>query len=522
MDRFETLAAIALDLTAALSAGDRYTRLLRALEKVIPYDAAALMRLEGGELVPVAARGLQRDALGRRYLIEGNARLRAICSARRPVRFDADDPSPDPFDGLLEGGSSGNHRIHSCMGAPLLLEGRLIGTLTADALDPKAFDGLDLSFLDAVASLAAAQMQLAELMEALESNAERQVLIAHDLGREAHIRQGRELLGQGRAMEHLRQEIELVARSDFSVLVLGETGVGKELAVRAIHAASSRRDSPLLYLNCAALPETLAESELFGHTRGAFTGATHDRPGKFEMANGGTLFLDEVGELSLSIQPKLLRAIQEGEVQRLGSTRTIRVNVRLLAATNRDLEREVEAGRFRPDLFHRLNAYPMTIPPLRERLEDVPILAGHFCELTRRRLGLGAVRLSREALDLLCRYPWPGNVRELENVLSRAILKASFRVPRGEIVTVDPPHLGEDLAAEGGVIAHSISSLGANGHIKTAGATLRERTNQFQRQVIRQALDRNSGNWAAAARDLGLHRSNLHNLAARLGLRRGS
>ncbi|MHC1727101.1 MAG: nitric oxide reductase transcriptional regulator NorR [Syntrophobacteraceae bacterium] len=519
MDSFDALAAISLDLTEALSAGDRYTRLLKALEKVIPYDAAALMRLNGNELVPVAARGLQPDAMGRRYLVEGNARLKAICSARGPVRFDSADPSPDPFDGLLEGVTSSNHRIHSCLGAPLRVEGRLIGTLTADALDPSAFDRLDLGFLHAVASLAAAQMQLAELMETLEATAERQGLIAHDLTKEAHMRQGRELLGHSRVMEHVRQEIELVARSDFSVLVLGETGVGKELAVRAIHAASHRRDAPLLYLNCAALPETLAESELFGHTKGAFTGAVQDRPGKFEMANGGTLFLDEVGELSLSIQPKLLRAIQEGEVQRLGSSKTVKVNVRLLAATNRNLEEKVAAGRFRADLFHRLNTYPMTIPPLRERREDVPALAGHFCESARRRLGLGAVRLSHEALDLLCRYSWPGNVRELENVLSRAILKASYRVPRGDLVTVQPQHLGDDLVAGPGEAEQDIPDNMGELMVAAAGETLREMTAEFQRQAIRRAISRNSGNWAAAARELGLHRSNLHNVAGRLGLR---
>ncbi len=205
-------------------------------------------------------------------------------------------------------------------------------------------------------------------------------------------------------MEHLRREIELVARSDFTVLVLGETGVGKELVVRAIHAASGRRDGPMLYLNCAALPETLADSELFGHTKGSFTGAGRDRAGKFEVADDGTLFLDEVGELPLSIQAKLLRAIQEGEIQRVGSDKTIHVDVRMLAATNRNLEAEVKNGRFRADLFHRLNTYPLKVPPLRARKEDIPLLAGYFCERIQRRLGLGPVRIGVDAIEVLSRY----------------------------------------------------------------------------------------------------------------------
>lgn len=515
MDNFNTLAGIALDLTSALTASDRHKRLLDALRKVIPFDAAALMRLEHNELVPIASRGLSGEAIERRYRIDANERLKAICAADGPIRFASDHPAPDPFDGLLEGDPSGKHRIHACMGAPLRVEGRLIGTLTADALDPTAFDGLDLHFIDAVAALAAAQIQLAELMGALETTADRRGLIANELVQEARSRQGRELLGHGRAMVHLRREIELVAQSDFTVLILGETGVGKELAARAIHAASLRRDVPLLYLNCAALPETLAESELFGHTRGAFTGATTDRAGKFEMADGGTLFLDEIGELSLAIQPKLLRAIQEGEVQRLGSNRVIRVNVRLLAATNRSLEEEVRAGRFRADLFHRLNTYPLAVPPLRERREDIPLLSGHFCELSRRQLGFGPVRLSPPALDALSRYGWPGNVRELQNVLSRAMLKAGFSTPRGEPVTIGPAHLG-DLSGEPGPSEKETAPIIPG---EPDGKTLRELVDDFQRQAIRRAVSKSGGNWAAAARELGLHRSNLHKIAERLGMR---
>jgi len=514
METFDTLVTIALDLTAALSAGDRYRRLLEALRSVIPYDAASLMRLEGDDLVPVSARGLSPDALGRRYRISHHPRLALICKAGEPVRFPADDPSPDPFDGLIEGDPTAMRRIHACLGCPLYVEGRLTGALTADAFNPRAFDELDQGFLRAVASLAAAQMRAADLMKALEASAERQGLIARDLMED--MRRGRELLGRSRAMEHLRREIELVGGSDFTVLILGETGVGKELVARAIHAASLRRNAPLLYLNCAALPESLAESELFGHTRGAFTGANQDRPGKFEVADGGTLLLDEIGELALSIQPKLLRVIQEGEIQRVGAGHTTRTDVRLLAATNRNLEEEVRAGRFRADLFHRLNIYPLAVPPLRERREDIPLLAGHFCEVTQRRLGLGPVRLSPDATGFLQRYNWPGNVRELENVLSRAILKASSEAGRGEPVVVTALHLGGDI----GMSLESCQTLIQEEHpLLKEGRSFRELVEDFQRDLIRRAVSKNNGNWAAAARDLGMHRSNLHNLAARLGMR---
>lgn len=513
METLDILVTIALDLTGALSAGDRYRRLLDALGRVIPYDAASLLRLEGEELVPVAARGLSPDALGRSYRISEHPRLARICGAREPVRFPADDPSPDPFDGLIEGDPTATRRVHACLGCPLMVEGELFGALTADALDPRAFDALDQGFLRVIAALAAAQMRAADLMHALEASAERQGMIARDLMES--LREGKETIGRSRAMAHLRREIDLVSGSDFTVLILGETGVGKELVARAIHAASPRRNAPLLYLNCAALPESLAEGELFGHTRGAFTGAVHDRPGKFEVADGGTLFLDEIGELPLSIQPKLLRVVQEGEVQRLGAGHTIRVDVRLLVATNRNLEEEVRRGRFRADLFHRLSVYPLTVPPLRERREDIPLVAGHFCEVTQRHLGLGPVRLNADALALLQRYDWPGNVRELKNVLARAILKASDAIPRGKPVVVTALHLGSGIGAAPEIIQPETPD---GQSLAVEGRSFRDLVEDFQRGLILQAVARNGGNWAAAARELGMHRSNLHSLAGRLGL----
>jgi anaerobic nitric oxide reductase transcription regulator len=273
----------------------------------------------------------------------------------------------------------------------------------------------------------------------------------------------------------------------------------------------------MLYVNCAALPETLADSELFGHVRGAFTGATADRSGKFEVAHRGTLFLDEIGELPLSVQPKLLRAIQQGEIQRVGSDKVIRTDVRLIAATNRDLEREVKAERFRADLFHRLNVYPLRVPALRDRAEDIPLLAGFFCDVARRRLGLGPIRLDPFAVATLKSYPWPGNVRELENVLSRVTLKTAARVPRGSPVIITRSDLGPEFAlsptpSTPNVTAEPAPSIVPEGDLKAA-------TREFQRSLIERTLAVHGGNWSAAARSLGMHRSNFHHLAARLGLK---
>jgi anaerobic nitric oxide reductase transcription regulator len=444
MQTLDAVVKIALDLATGQSALERSQRLLSSLRQVIPYDAATVMRLERDSLVPVVTSGLSRAASGKPYLLRDHPRLEIICRSREPVFFPSDTKLPDPFDGQLERDAGALHRVHACLGCPLLAHGELVGVLTADALDPAAFDGIDLRFLAAVSALAAAELRTTQLIAALEHAAERRGLVVRDLMRDAMM-ESSEIIGTSPAILRLRREIELVARSDFQVLVQGETGTGKELVARAVHAASNRRHEPLIHVNCAALPETLAEAELFGHLRGSFTGATSDRPGKFEIADSGTLFLDEIGELPSTVQPKLLRALQEGEIQRVGADRPIKVDVRVLAASNRDLPAEVAAGRFRADLFHRLNVYPLAVPPLRERGGDIALLGGYFCDVARRRVGVGPVRLDASAIDALGRYPWPGNVRELENVISRVVLRQTATVPRGEPIVISRRHLGSDL-----------------------------------------------------------------------------
>jgi anaerobic nitric oxide reductase transcription regulator len=319
------------------------------------------------------------------------------------------------------------------------------------------------------------------------------------------------------AIDRVRQEIEAVARSDLAVLILGETGVGKELAARAVHAGSRRRGAPLIQVNCAALPESVVESELFGHVRGAFTGASSSRPGKFEIADGGTLFLDEIGELPLTVQPVLLRVLQDGEVQRVGADRPHRVDVRVVAATNRDLEREVAAGRFRADLYHRLHVFPLRVPPLRERREDIGILSGYFLDRYRAQLGLGPVVLDQSSLALLTANDWPGNVRELDHVLARGVLRAAARVAAGRPVHIEPADLGLDVAVRAPApAAPALASIAGAGQ---GAASMREAVDDFKRALVERALDESGGSWAEAARRLGMHRSNLHHMALRLGVR---
>jgi transcriptional regulator with GAF, ATPase, and Fis domain len=241
-------------------------------------------------------------------------------------------------------------------------------------------------------------------------------------------------VGQSQALRHIVSQIDLVAPTEASVLILGESGTGKELVTREIHRRSRRKDKPLVRVNCASIPKDLFESEFFGHARGAFTGAVKDRAGRFEAAEGGTLFLDEIGEVPLDLQSKLLRVLQEKRYERVGEDRTRLADVRVIAATNRELKQDAAAGRFREDLYYRLNVFPIQVPPLREHMEDIPLLAKHFIELSVRELRCPKPRLTRAAIAKLQSYHWPGNIRELRNVIERAVI-----ISRGRVLDFDLP-----------------------------------------------------------------------------------
>ncbi|MBF0246422.1 MAG: nitric oxide reductase transcriptional regulator NorR, partial [Planctomycetes bacterium] len=391
-----------------------------------------------------------------------------------------------------------------------------LGLLTVDALRPGAFEDLGEERPAGLAALAGMTLRTGLLMENLEREADKKNLLAKGLVHETICEiKDRRLIGTSKVIEKLRADIKLVAHSDLSVLITGETGSGKELVAQGIYAQSARGEAPFIHVNCAALPESVAESELFGHELGAFTGADRTRPGRFEVADGGTIFLDEGGELPLGIQPKMLRVLQEGEIQRVGSDRPLRVNVRVIAATNRDLEREIERGHFRADLFHRLNIYPIRVPSLMERREDIPLLAGFFCDQACRRLGIGPVRLSPSARESLKEQTWPGNVRELEHFILRSVLISASRHTGGR----EPLVLeAEDLKATSGAQEPGAVVAAMPGRLHRPGLSLKEAVDEFRRKLIRECVAAEKGNWSAAARLLGLHRSNLHQLASRLDL----
>jgi anaerobic nitric oxide reductase transcription regulator len=515
-DSQQPLLDIARDLTASLGTADRYSRLLAAVRQVIPCDAACLLRLEGPDLVPLAGFGLTPSALARRYRRRDHPRLDVILGSREPVRFPPDSPLPDPFDGAIAAAPGPLHKVHACLGCRLTVDGEVVGALTADGLEPGSFDAIDQRVLETLGALAGAALRTTTLIDALERRVDHRGRVAKELQRSV-VQSSGDILGNSEAIARLRREIALVAASDLTALITGETGVGKELVAQHIHAASARHDEALIHVNCAALPIAIAESELFGHVAGAFTGALRDRAGKFEVADGGTLFLDEIGELPLELQPKLLRALQHGEIQRVGSDRVHHVNVRVIAATNRRLEEEAAAGRFRADLYHRLAAFPLHVPPLRDRRDDIPVLAAHFADLSARRLGLGGARVSDRARAQLSRADWPGNVRELENVVSRGVLRASAGRPTRDVVIVEPQHLDihQDDPQRGAESASAVETSERQG-------PLDELLVDYERHLIRAAVRRHGGNWAAAARALGVHRSNLHRRAVRLGLKQRS
>ena len=317
-----------------------------------------------------------------------------------------------------------------------------------------------------------------------------------------------DMVGASPALARVRDMIARVAPTDARVLITGESGTGKELVAAAVHVGSARRDRPFVRVNCAAIPRDLVESEMFGHERGAFTGATDRRIGRFELAHTGTLFLDEVGDLGAEAQAKLLRAIEAKEIERVGGGKPIRVDVRILAATNQDLERSVSEGRFREDLFFRLNVIPLALPPLRERPDDVPALVRHFSGLHRARTGRPLPMWSDEALGLLARYRWPGNVRELANIVERlAILHAGYEVTGAHVREV----LSLDREPTGGPGQALPDATGL-------GAPLSEILDDYERVLIARALSSAGGNVAQAARRLHTDRPNLYRRMRRLGI----
>jgi formate hydrogenlyase transcriptional activator len=385
--------------------------------------------------------------------------------------------------------------IRAYTSIPMIVREKMIGKAAFSRISPMAFTDGDIAILRDISralAVAVANALANEEIRKLRDQLEQENIILRE--QLCRVQKFDEIVGDSPPIRRVLESVEQVAATDATVLIAGETGTGKELIARAIHRLSPRARGPLVKFNCAAIPHTLLASELFGHERGAFTGAVARRKGRFEQANGGTLFLDEIGELPPEMQVMLLRVLQEREFERLGGGETVRVNVRIVAATNRDLAEDVRAGHFRSDLYYRLNVFPIHLPPLRERAEDVPLLTSHFAAKHGERFGRAISRIDRRAMNLLASYHWPGNVRELENVIERAVI-----LSRNGALRVEPDVLP-----------------GATGV-----GSVNERLQTQEREAIESALRASRGRISGsngAAKALGLAPSTLEFRIKRLGI----
>jgi formate hydrogenlyase transcriptional activator len=514
---------VLLDISNAVGTELKIDRLIRALaatlRTIVPHDwmdlalydaekdvlrvhtlvvpAGTPVPLEEGRETPVDAIPPGK-ALRERKAYVKNTEAECLAEA-------ADDPESTKI--------ARRFNVRSVCFLPLISRDRPIGLLNFVSAREGTFDERTVAFLTQIANQVAPAVDNALAYDRLaamkEQLAKEKVYLEEEIREEGLFD---EIVGKSEALRKVLADIETVAATESTVLVLGETGTGKELVARAIHTLSPRKDNTFVKLNCAAIPTGLLESELFGHEKGAFTGAVAQKAGRFELAHKGTLFLDEIGEISQELQPKLLRVLQDQEFERLGGTRTIKVDVRVVAATNRDLAQMVSARQFRSDLFYRLNVFPISMPPLRDRAGDIPLLVKHFVERLSRRMGKKIETIPKAAMEALERYHWPGNVRELENLIERSVI-----LTKGPVLRLSPEELERDATPTtwSAPPASSAASPGASSPLSIV--------EQTERELILRALQecgwRVGGPKGAAAR-LGIGRTTLQSKMARLGISR--
>ena len=395
------------------------------------------------------------------------------------------DASYREADSLIE------RRVHSVLAVPLEVQGKVLGVMYLEASSAGArFDSDLLQVVTTLGNITALAIENAWHIERLDGENRR-------LHEELNLHHS--MVGESKAMREVYQFISRVAGRDSTVLIFGESGTGKELVARAVHVNSARSDRPFVAINCAAITETLLESELFGHEKGSFTGAVAQKKGKLEVAEGGTVFLDEIGELALSMQAKLLRVLQEHEFERVGGTRPIKLDVRLIAATNRDLKEASRNGTFRPDLYYRLNVVAVRMPALRERREDIPLLAAFFAAHYGEKVKRHVSGISPQARTALTRYDWPGNVRELENAIESAVVLGSTEM-------ILPEDLPDSILEENAATGESVSAL-------------HDAVREAKIAVIERAIEQASGNYTEAAKLLGVHANHLFRLVRTLNLK---
>jgi transcriptional regulator with GAF, ATPase, and Fis domain len=521
-------AAPALDLTQDLrelvvlaskveSVDELLRRGLDWLSRVAPYDLATVFVLDGGKLVARTARGPLASERVRAHelALADFPTIREAMETRRARAFSENDHAHgdgDPFDGVLDLPDG-----HSCMVVPLWAGEKAFGILTLDRRVCEPYAPQVVNLVEVYGQILALAIQNAEERDTFErlhrqDHEHAKLLEAERLGESEGILE----TSRSAAVREVARRARQVAETHTPVLVLGETGTGKERLAHAIHRWSPRAEQPFVTLNCAAIPHGLIESELFGHVKGGFTGANRDRPGRFQMANGGTLLLDEIGELPMELQAKLLRVLQDSRFEPVGSDRTVKVDVRVLAATHVDLEGAIRERRFREDLYYRLSVFPLHLPPLRERLEDLPRLAAFLLGEQARRTGRRGMRVGAEGLARLAAYDWPGNLRELANVLERATILTPGREIGPE--ALDLPARGP-AARRAGLPARPAAITGPPVSPGGPVLTLAEAQRVHIEHVLARVEGRIYGR-GGAAELLGLKPSTLQSRMKKLGVRR--
>jgi transcriptional regulator with GAF, ATPase, and Fis domain len=460
-------------------------RLLELIFDAVPADSGAiLLSTASGE--PVAAASRSRGSAINPVVVSRRAVQKVMETHTALLSNEASDGDTSDINQSLA-----RRQVQSVLAVPLLLLDKMTGVIYLETKEPAVrFDEGHLQLMMGIAGAASVAIENATQMEWLESENRR---LQSDINIEHNM------VGESPRMRAVYQFIAKVAPVDSTVLIRGESGTGKELVAAAIHSNSPRSGKPFVAINCAALTETLLESELFGHERGAFTGAIAQKKGRLEVADGGTVFLDEIGELAPALQAKILRVLQERRFERVGGTRSIDIDIRLIAATNRDLEKAIQAGTFRQDLFYRLNVLTVTMPPLRERREDIPLLAGYFAMRSGRKSAHSVKGISLEARKCIVNYDWPGNVRELENAIERAIVLGTTELIMPEDL---PDALLESKPIEGVQITqyHQV-------------------VKETKRRLVLDALEQTGGSYTEAAQLLGVHPNNLHRLIRNLDLK---
>jgi transcriptional regulator with GAF, ATPase, and Fis domain len=462
-------------------------RVLEAILAIAPADQAAILLTEDGTTGFSSVQGKDRR-LGENQPIHASQTILNRVLEERLAVLTSDVQSDETYrdaDSLLQ------RRVHSVLAVPLEAQDKVLGILYLEASSAGArFDSDLLQLVTTLGNITALAIENARHLERLGGENRR-------LHEELNIHHS--MIGESKAMHEVYGFVSRVAGRDSTVLISGESGTGKELVARAVHMNSGRSDKPFVAINCAAITETLLESELFGHERGAFTGAVSQKKGKLEVAEGGTVFLDEIGELAVPMQAKLLRVLQEREFERVGGTRPIKLDVRLIAATNRDLKEASRSGAFRPDLYYRLNVVSLHMPALRERREDIPMLAAYFAAQYAEKVKRRVAGISPEARNCLMRYEWPGNVRELENAIERAVVLGSTEL-------ILPDDLPESILEETAASGEPVSAL-------------HDGIREAKKVLIERAIEQANGNYTEAAKILGVHANHLFRLIRTLNLK---